>query len=201
MNLDSFRSMQWVDYLMYALTDPGALYRLLQRKKESAQLAVSFLVPVTVLFLDIIASSLLRTETDFFYTKLTYGWLLSIFITLFTVTAAASLMDGFAQILGYRGNMKEMVVLVNFSQMPKALLLPGMLIFRTLHFAAPFFYVFLSFLFVIWSAFIAVKGIAEMHDCGPGRALLIYLFPFLFAGITAFFVLVVSALYLARYLS
>jgi hypothetical protein len=200
LNLEMIRSMRWVDFLLYALTDPGALYRQIQRN-EPRPLALSFAVPVFAAMAGIIAGSLVRTETSFFYSKLTYGWLLSVFFTLFTIVVAAGLMDAFAQFLGFRGNMKEMMALVNFSQLPKVFILPLVLIFRTVHFAPPFFYVLFSLLVTLWSAFITVKGIAEMHDSGPGRAVLIFLFPYLLTGITVFFMMVLGVLYLVRYVS
>ncbi|MBN1531106.1 MAG: YIP1 family protein [Spirochaetes bacterium] len=198
--MDTIKSMRWVDFFLYAITDPGALYRQIQ-KNEPRPLVLSFAVPVFAALTGIIAGSLVGVESRFFYSKLTYGWLLSVVSSLFTIVAAAALMDAFAQFLGYRGNMKEMMALVNFSQLPKIFVLPLVLIFRTIHFAPPFFYVLFSVLVALWSAFIVVKGIAEMHDSGAGRAVIIFLFPYLLAGVTVFLMLVLGVLYLVRYVS
>ena len=185
----SFKSFNWSDFFLYTLIDPRQLYKnILESELKTYKL--SFAVPAIVSITNIIAMSLLGNETSFFFYKVSYGWILFFLLWVLRNVVSSSLMDLISQFMGYKGKVKDMISLLNFSIFPHALLLPIIYIFKVLNFAPLFFYIFITFLLFIWSAFITILGISEMHSINFPRAILIYVFPYLFVWILIFFVVV-----------
>lgn len=183
------KSLKWSDFFLYTLVNPRNLYRIIS-SRERRGLALSFIVPIFAVIIDIISISLLSEETGFFYYKITYGWILLILIVLSKIIVSASIMDLISQFLGFNGRIRELISIINFSIFPKALILSLVYIFKILNFAPVFFYMFFSFVLFLWSAFIAIQGISEMHSISFGRALFIFIFPYIFFGIIMFFITV-----------
>ena len=200
MIIAELRSLRWADLFLYALLDPRALYRQIGRQ-EPKSFALSFLIPSAVAVIDIITMSVLGRESPFFFYKITYGWIFMFLYHGLTVVISAALMDMAAQFSGYKGNIRDFVVLVNFSLFPKVFILPLVYIFKVFNFAPLFFYTFFSLGLLVWSALIAVQGISEMHSAGFGRAFVIYIFPALLVGITLFFMLVLLVICGVGYLA
>ncbi len=200
MIISEFRSLRWTDLFLYALLDPRALYRQIDRR-EPKSFALSFIMPAAVAVIDIITLSLLGKESPFFYYKITYGWIFMFLYHALTVVISASLMDLAAQFYGFRGNIRDFIILVNFSLFPKIFILPLVYIFKVFNFAPLFFYTFFSLGLLIWSALIVVQGISEMHSAGFGKAFVIYIFPALLVGITLFFMLVLLVICGVGYLA
>jgi hypothetical protein len=185
MILDTIRSLAWTDFFLYALTDPRELYRRI-RQKEPEPFALSFLVPVLAVLSDILALSLMGKETGFFYYKMSYGLVLIVIYTLFKIFLYSSLVDVTAQFFGYRGNIKEIITVTNFSMFPKIFIMPCLYIFAITDFAAGFFYIFLSIAFSIWYVMILVQGLSEMHSIKFGESFLIFVLPVIAIGIVLF---------------
>ncbi len=183
------RTLRWTDFFFNALVDPRALYRSIAAR-EVNPLAMSFLVPAAVVITDILSLSLLGQQTGFFYYKVTYGWILLLLIAVMRYVITASLMDLISQLMGFEGRIGQMIPLLNYSIFPRVLILPVVHIFKTINFAPIFFYMFFSFALFLWSAFIAIQGVSEMHKTGFGKSLVIFIFPYLFMGIIGFFVFV-----------
>lgn len=200
MIIDEFKSLRWADLFLFALLDPRALFRQIGRQ-EPKSFALSFIIPLIVAVIDILTLSLLGKESPFFYYKITYGWIFLFLYQALAVVIAAALMDMAAQFSGYGGSIRDFIILVNFSLLPKIFILPLVYIFKVFNFAPLFFYMFFSLGLLVWSALIAVQGISEMHSVGIGRAFVIYTFPALLVGITLFFMLVLMIICGVGYLS
>ncbi len=198
--LQTLKSLRWGDYFILALTDPRGLYRLIARN-EPKHLALGFSVPAAAAIAEIIAASLLGAQGTFFYYKITYGWVLLFLYTVTRWIVSAALMDLAAQFWGYRGNIKEMISVVNYSLVPMLLILPVVTIFTVIPFATVFFCVSGWICLAVWSAAIAAQGISEMHECSFGRALFIYLFPAIFTGAAVFFILFLGLICLGGLIS
>ncbi|OHD68684.1 MAG: hypothetical protein A2W19_12760 [Spirochaetes bacterium RBG_16_49_21] len=181
MILSEIRSMRWTDFFLHTLLDPRALYRMISRNEPRCFL-LSFTVPAAVAVIDIITLSLLGRETSFFYYKVTYGWILVFLAVSLKIIIAAALMDTASQFFGFKGNMRELIILVNFSLFPDAFILPLVYIFKIFRFAPIFFFILFNMGLSVWSALIAVQGISEMHGAGIGKSVMIYLFPVLLVG-------------------
>jgi hypothetical protein len=97
--------------------------------------------------------------------------------------------------------MRDLVPLLNFSLFPRVFILPVVYIFKAFSFAPIFFYSFFLVGLLVWSAFIAVQGLAEMHNCGFGRAVIIYLFPGLLTGASLFFMAILLGICGAGYIA
>jgi Yip1-like protein len=192
MSLSSIRSLMWVDYFIHTLTDPRSLYNSLLRKDSNA-FKVSFIIPVFVIISDIVAFSLLSQQTEYFYYKITYGWILFTIIIIIKILILSSFMDLISQFMGFEGKIKEMITIVNFSLFPKLFLLPLIFIFRTINFAPLFFYFFAALLFFVWSGLIIMQSISEMHGVDFGKSLLIFIFPYILFGVAGFFILILIA--------
>src|SRR4030042_2129204 len=189
MIITELRSLRWADLFLFSLLDPRALYRQIYRK-EPKSFALSFTVPAAVAVMDIITLSLLGKQTPFFYYKITYGWILLFLFQILTVIISAALMDMASQLFSFKGNIREFIILVNFSLFPRVFILPLAYVFKVFNFAPLFFYTFFFMGLLIWSAFIAIQGISEMHATGLGRAVVVYLFPTLLMGIAIFFMVI-----------
>ncbi len=183
------RTLRWTDYFFTALVDPRSLYRIIAGR-ETSPLAMSFIVPAAAVIADILALSMLAKQTGFFYYKVTYGWILLLLLAVLRYVITASLMDLMSQLMGCQGRIGQMIPLLNYSLFPRLFILPVVNIFKTINFAPIFFYFFFSFAFFIWSAFIAIQGVSEMHKTGFGKSLVIFIFPYLFVGIISFFILI-----------
>ncbi len=192
MILSEFRSLRWADFFLYALLDARALYRLITRN-ETKSFILSFLVPTAVAVIYIITLSILGRQSSFFYYKITYGWILLFLCISFKVVMAAALMDTASQFFGFRGNIREMIILINFSLFPEAFILPLVYFFKIFGFAPIFFFILFYLGLSVWSALIAIQGISEMHGTGIGKSVAIYLFPTILAGtiMTLIFILIV----------
>jgi len=191
MTAASIKSLKWADSFLYALTDPRGLYRHIS-SGENSSFYPGFVMPVAVAIIDIITFSILGREGRFFYYKISYGWIFLIILYSVKIILFASLMEMLGQFLGYGGKIKETISLLNYSLFPRTLLLPIVFIFKTINFAPVFFYLLFSIGLFLWSAYVAVQGISEMNNTPFGRALLIFLFPYLLLGIALFFMAVLA---------
>lgn len=180
------RSLRWADYFLYALYDPRGLCRQIV-KNDPRCFLLSFIVPAIVAVIDILAVSILGRETYFFYYKITYGWIQLFICVVLLVIAAAALMDAAAQLLGFRGKIRETLTLLNFSLVPGIFVLPLVYVFKVFHFAPIFFFILFFVLLCVWSMFIAVQGVSELHGAGIGRAAVICLSPLVLAGTALLF--------------
>ena len=107
MIVTELRSLRWADLFLFALLDPRALYRQIERN-EPKSFMLSFLVPAAVAVFDIITLSIMGRQTPFFYYKITYGWILLFLYQSLTVILAAALMDMAAQFFGFKGNVRQL---------------------------------------------------------------------------------------------
>ena len=169
MILSEFRSLRWADFFLFALLDARALYRQISRN-ETKSFVLSFAVPAAVAVIDIITLSLMGKQTSFFYYKITYGWILLFLYISFKVVMAAALMDLASQFFGYKGNIRELIVLINFSLFPEVFILPLVYFFKIFGFAPLFFFILFYAGLSVWSALIAIQGISEMHSAGIGKS-------------------------------
>lgn len=194
------RSLRWADFYLYSLLDPRLLYRQIAAN-DPKHFALSFTVPAMAAICDIIASSLLGKETSFFYFKITYGWILVFLYTAVKIVISCSLIDLLAQFLGYRGNIREILSLVNYSLFPQIFILPLTYIIVILNFAPLVVYVMISIALFLWSCMIVVMGLAEMHSINPGRAVVLLLFPYIFIGTSLFFIVFLFIVGIINYIA
>ncbi len=185
--ITELRSLRWADYFLYAIYDPRALSRQIG-KNDPRCFLLSFIVPAIVTAAWILAVSILGKETPFFYYKITYGWIQAFICTAVLVIVAAALMDMACQLLGFRGKIREMLVLLNFSLVPGMFILPLVYVFKVFHFAPIFFFILFFVLLGVWSILIAVQAVSEMHGAGIGTAAVICLAPPVLAGTAAVFI-------------
>lgn len=185
MILDTFKRLTWTDYFLYALTDPRELYRRI-RQKDPDPFPLSFAVPAAAALFDILAMSVMGSESGFFYYKVSYGWIFMFIYGLLKTVIYSALVDAAAQLYGYRGNIREVITLANFALFPGMLFMPFVLLFAVINFAPGFFYVFFSIAFFVWSVMVFVQSLSEMHAVEFGRAFIIAVVPVLFVIITLF---------------
>lgn len=190
-----FKSLRWADLYLYSIIDPRGLLKQIRTDKSWA-FPFSFTVPAFVALAEIITVSSLGSQTPFFYYKISYGWILLFLYLVLKIVTSSALMDMLSQFMGNDGRTRETICLMNYSLFPKLFLLPLVSVFRVINFAPLFFYMFISMALFLWSAVIAVQGLSEMHSEGTGRALLIYIFPWLFVGVLLFFMGLLSLIYL-----
>lgn len=191
------KSLAWIDYFYMVFTDPRKLAAALMREPRS--LALGFAVPALVSIMEILAVSVLGSQTAFFYTKITYGWILCYMLMVSQNIVVGSLVDTAGQVMGYQGNIRTVVNIMNYALFPRVLLLPGVLIFGVFNFAPVFFYVLFSLALFTWSAAIVIQGLSEMHSAALSRAATVFILPFLFFGGVAFFTMVLAVISIVGY--
>ncbi len=180
--LETIKSLRWTDFFLYSITDPRELYRRI-KQKDPDPFVLSFFIPAVVALFDILVISLVGKETGFFYYKMSYGWIMVFIYTLFKTVMYTSLVDITAQFFGYRGNIREMLTVVNFSMFPKVFFLPAFYLFAMIDFAPGFFYVLFSIAFFVWFVMIFIQGISEMHSIDFGKTFIIFILPGIILGI------------------
>jgi len=116
-------------------------------------------------------------ETNFFYHKMSYGWILIFLYTLFKMIIYTSLVDMTAQFFGYKGSIREILTLYNFSTFPELFLLPVFYGFVIIDFAPYFFYVLFSIGFFVWQIMIFAQSFSEMHSIDFNKSIVILMIP------------------------
>lgn len=185
--IQNILSLKWIDSVYYTITDPKKLYHYLI-EKNNGFLPLTFIIPVAAAAIEIVTLSSMTNQTEFFYTKITYGWILLIFIYLFKILFITLGIDFILQLMGYKGNSKFLITLVNLAYLPNLFILPGSYIFKFVNFAPGFFYGMFSFLIIIWSMLIVISGISELHSISFSKALATYIIPYLFFIVSMFFI-------------
>jgi len=191
------KSLAWIDYFYMVFTDPRKLSAALMREPRS--LPLGFAVPAVVSIMEILAVSVLGSQTAFFYTKITYGWILCYMLMVFQNIIVGSLVDTAGQVMGYQGNIRNIVNIMNYALFPRVLLLPAVLIFSVFSFAPVFFYVLFSLALFTWSAAIVIQGLSEMHSAALSRAATVFVLPYLLLGVVAFFTMVLTVISIIGY--
>ncbi|MBP7603177.1 MAG: YIP1 family protein [Spirochaetes bacterium] len=191
------KSLAWIDYFYMVFTDPRKLSAALMREPRS--LPLGFAVPAVVSIMEILAVSVLGSQTAFFYTKITYGWILCYMLMVFQNIIVGSLVDTAGQVMGYQGNIRNIVNIMNYALFPRVLLLPAVLIFSVFSFAPVFFYVLFSLALFTWSAAIVIQGLSEMHSAAFSRAVTVFVLPYLLLGVVAFFTMVLTVISIIGY--
>ena len=179
MIIDFVKSMRWVDFLIYSITDPRALYRSIREKEIEALV----LGPVFLLIIAIagkLASSLLYTQSGFFYYRITYGLIMSVLLYATAIVIAASLMDIYSQLTGNSGSGRGMAAVLLYSFFPMSFILPPTLIFVITGFAPLFFYTLIWLILFVKCSYNAVTGISEMLSISVPKAVTIFIFPAIF---------------------
>jgi len=193
------KSLVWIDYIYMVFTDPRKLAAALMR--ESRSLPLGFAVPAIVSIMEVLAVSILGSQTAFFYTKITYGWILCCVLIVFQNILIGSLVDSAGQALGYQGKVHNIVNIMNYSLFPRVLLLPAVLIFSVFNFAPVFFYVLFSLALFVWSAAIVILGLSEMHSAALHRAAVVFIMPFVLLGGVTFFTMVLTVITIVGYIT
>jgi len=185
LKLDYVKSLKWADYIFFALVEPRRLPGKIA-DAASKPLGGGIAIALGAAFYDILAASLMIVNTQYFYYKITYGFLLLFIIAAVRVLVTAGLIDMLCQFLGYPGAARTLIVLILYSLFPQMFLLPLAYIFKVVSFAPPFFYALFSIALFVWSAAIVITGISEVHSIPFSKAALIFLFPYAFVAVTAF---------------
>lgn len=192
MFIETFKSLRWADFFIFALSDPRSLARNI-RLNNPPSFLLSFLSPLLSAFVYIISSSMLTVQSGFFYYKLSYGWLLVALISVLQIVTYSSLTAFSLEFTGKKSSIKEIVTLVNFAQFPAAFLLPLIYIFSVINFAPVIFFLIFVFAFMIWTAFISTTGISELYDLSFSKSLYAFLFPYILISISGFFIFILIA--------
>jgi hypothetical protein len=198
--INYIKSLAWADYLLYIIADPRKMANMIMTR-EAGLLPGGVVLLFFISFFEIIALSLVSNETSFFYYKITYGALFFFIVLIVQIITLAALVDLICQYIGYQGSMKKLINIINLSLFPRMFILPIVFIFKVIHFAPVFFYVFFTFVLMVWSAFIIIQGISELHHAAFAKSVLIFLFPYMLFGVAAFFLFVLSVIMIFGYIS
>ncbi len=193
-------SLRWLDYFYFIFTEPRKLVDLIRKEGREA-LVVSVVGLALVALADVLSASLIARQTPFFFTKITYGWILGYLVLCLEVLALGFVLDGACQLAGHAGSAKSMLTTVAFALFPRALLLPAIFIFRVVGFAPVFFYVLMSMALMLWSAIIIIQGISETHQVQFSRAVFIFAVPFVTVAVAVVLATVLLVMTAAGYVA
>ncbi len=173
-------SLRWVDYFYYTITEPGKLSSLFSEQKKKLIL-FSFLIPVFKTAVEIISLALIFKDSSYFYYRISIGWFLNSCVIIISIIFISGAIDTIFQFMGYKGDVKKVIIIYNFSNLPYLFILPALLLINSLNLQLGillFFYFSIYGIILIWSIIIFSKSIAQVHGISILRAAGILLLPF-----------------------
>lgn len=167
------KSLIWLDDSLTAITNPGALWLTVNEPKPRFRYYTLVFTPAVSASL-IIAMSSMSTQSVFFYSKISYGWIGGTLFMLMTLFLHTLTVDGILQIFSHGGHFRQLLQISLFAQLPLLLVLPGMMVVTTIGFAPVFFFIVLLLAGIIWNAFIETLAISQCSGRSFEQALLIW---------------------------
>jgi hypothetical protein len=199
-SIATVRSLKWVDYLYFALLEPRRLIVRISDESSRPYWGALFIVLLSS-FAEILASSLVVANTQYFYLKMTYGVLLLFLVNAVKIAVIVLLIDALCQFMSFTGSMKTLFPLVAYAHFPQSFILPLVYIFKVLSFAPVFFLAALSLALAVWTSIIVISGISEMHSMPFTKSALVFLFPYAAVGIIAFLIALLGIINIFGYLA
>ena len=169
----------FLNSLVYVLVSPKLLANQL-KKNLKIFFWFSFLIPLSVIFFDLIAFNLLGEIKYFPYHFLGYKFVFLLLIYLLTTLVTVALLDSFWQIGGQKGRYLELVSIINLSTFPKIFILPLMSFFMVLGLRSGWLYFIFSIGFFVWSLIIVIKNFSRIYKISYGNALFFFFLPKIF---------------------
>lgn len=185
--MQKIKSLEWADVLVECLIEPSKL-ALRFANSEVNIYKTGFIFPILSSGISILAMSVLSAQNGYFYYKISYGWILHAIISFLVIFISSGLTDMVFQFRGKRGNVKKIINILNFSYFPSLFVLPFVMFFTTLNFAAPFWFFIISLAALLWGLYIAARCLSELFIVDFFSALISYLLPFflmLLAGVSS----------------
>ena len=198
--IEYIKSLKWIDYFFLCLLDPRRLVNLIG-KKEGSPFSLGLFIVLVVSLFEIISMSMFGQESNFFFYKISYGWVLIFLVVLLKIIAFSSLIDLSCQFREHPGSIIRTINLVCFSFFPLIFILPVVIIVTSLNTVPIFFYILFSILLHFWQAIIIIQGISEIHQMSFGESLVIFLLPFIFIGLISLLILVLFFINLGGFIS
>ncbi len=192
--------VQIVDYFYNALVDPEKLSQIIA-VEERKHFVISAVVVAVVVFMDIVAQSLLATQSGFFYYKITYGFVALFLIHVLCIVIYAGLLTIVLQIAGHQASGGFIINTLALAQVPRIFIVPVVLIFKSLYFAPVFFYSLGSLVLIVWSIIIAMRCISQRYSIEAMKAIGILVAPAVTAGIVFFLILVAGIMVIVGFLT
>ncbi len=199
-SLATVRSLKWVDYAYFALLEPRRLVTRISDETSKPYLG-ALLVVFLASFAEILASSLVTVNTQFFYHKITYGLLLVFLINLVKIAVVVLLIDALCQFMGFEGMVKTIFAIAGYALFPQMFVLPLVYIIKVFSFAPVFFLTVFTMSLGVWSAIIVIVGISEIHSMQFSKAALVFIFPYAAVGLTAFLIALLAVMNLFGYVA
>jgi hypothetical protein len=125
------KSLIWLDDSLTAITNPGALWLTVNEPKPRFRYYTLVFTPAVSASL-IIAMSSMSTQSVFFYSKISYGWIGGTLFMLMTLFLHTLTVDGILQIFSHGGHFRQLLQISLFAQLPLLLVLPGMMVVTTI---------------------------------------------------------------------
>ena len=192
MIIETVKSLRWADFFIYIVTDPRALARLI-RTNDPPSFMLSFLPPMLAAIAFVISSSMLSSQSGFFYYKISYGWVLLSMLSILQILIYSSLTSFSLEFTGNKSSIKEIITICNFAQFPVSFLLPLVYIFSVINFAPVYFFLLFSMAFIVWSSYISISGISELYNLSFSKSLFAYFFPYILISVSGFFIFILIA--------
>ncbi|MDH7553277.1 MAG: hypothetical protein QHH74_06455 [Spirochaetota bacterium] len=192
--------VQLIDYFYNAIVDPEKLSQIIA-VEDKKHFAISAIVIAVVVFMDIVAQSLLTVQSGFFYYKLTYGFVALFLINIVCIVVYAGLLTITLQIAGYQASGGFIINALALAQVPRIFIVPVVLIFHSLYFAPVFFYSFGSLALILWSIIIAMRCISQRYSLEAIKAIGYLAAPVIVAGVIGFLIFVAGVMVIIGLLS
>ncbi|MGB4269288.1 MAG: hypothetical protein WBK20_08910 [Spirochaetota bacterium] len=192
--------VQFIDYFYNAIVDPEKLSQIIA-VEERKHFSLSAIVVAVVVFMDIVAQSLLTVQSGFFYYKLTYGFVALFLINIVCIVIYAGLLTITLQIAGYQASGGFLINALALAQIPRIFIVPVVLIFKSLYFAPVFFYSLGSLALILWSIIIAMRCVSQRYSLEAVKAIGYLAAPIIVAGIMVFLIFVAGFMIIVGFLS
>ncbi|MBP7901549.1 MAG: hypothetical protein KA015_01905 [Spirochaetes bacterium] len=161
----NLKSLVWVDYISALIMDPR-LFAVKISESKRRIFPSSFLVSFLALFSVILSFSMLLSQSEFFYYKITYGLVLGYVILMTGIFLFALSADFVFQYLGYPGKSGRIFSVMNYSLFPFIFVLPGVVIFNSIEFAplALLSLAVFGIAALVYSVYFLISVLSEMNS-------------------------------------
>ncbi len=192
--------VQFIDYFYNAIVDPEKLSQIIA-VEEKKHFVISAVVVALVVFMDIVAQSLLSVQSGFFYYKVTYGFVALFLIHSVCIVIYAGLLTITLQIAGYQASGGFIINTIALAQIPRIFIVPVVLIFHSLYFAPVFFYSLGWLALMLWSIIIAMRCVSQRYSLDAIKAIGYLVLPVIVTGIMGFLIFIAGVMVVIGLLS
>lgn len=194
---ESMRSLVWMDYIQYALTDFTRLGQLFERQRF---LPMTLLLPAATAITDILCLYRAFGSSTAFAVSLTYGSVLLVFVHIISAWVVASLITTAFDTAVESVSLLRHLSIVNMSYIFKLFVLPLVSFFASIS-VAPAAFLVLGQITASIAGIVCISFcLSSIYSMPRGRSMLLVLLPCIVFVILQWIIVFITVLFLFHYI-